>query len=205
MRSAVVLLAVAALLGPAPLTAADDLCATQEQTQKIRQFLAENPGMLPAIATRSLKLPEAVIASGLPAEQAVGTSKDGFAKVWESITSWTEATTMIIKDGSVFEVQGPLPPGEPSTRSKYFNLGTHQGAGLGGHVRPDLLSSIYPIAVAGEGGAATRGVVFHGPSGESVFSVYVSAEGSQPSAEDLVKFEATMALIKSVPRVCGGS
>ena len=87
MRSAFVLLAVAALLGPAPLTAAealaaaDDLCATQEQTQKIRQFLAENPGLLPAIATRSLKLPEAVIASGLPAEQAVGTSKDGFAKV----------------------------------------------------------------------------------------------------------------------------
>ena len=143
--------------------------------------------------------------SGIPAEQAVGTSNDAFAKVWESITAWPDATTMIMKDASVFEVQGPLPAGEPSTRSKYFNLGTHQAAGLGGHLRPDLFSSIYAIAIEGKDGAATRGVVFHGPSGESVFSVYIAAEGSTPSPEALAKFEATMALIKSLPRVCGGS
>jgi len=165
-------------------------CANGEQVAEVRAFFAEHDA-LPAIAARRLQMPEIVVASALPPEQAVGASAAAFQDVWLQLTELDNATLLVLKAGHVFELHGPIPPGKPSTRSQYFNVEfeTEEGEeeeGLSGHLRPDLLTAVYAFVLPGEGGAIVRSVFFYGSSGDSDFGVVVAVgdagEGSAPRA-----------------------
>ena len=55
-------LAVTLIGGPA---LAENLCASSEQRQIVQDFLAENPSLMPVMAARELKLPEAIVSQCL--------------------------------------------------------------------------------------------------------------------------------------------
>ena len=184
-------------LAPAGEPAA--LCATAAQKTLIAPLYAANPVPPPFMAAMKLGLPEAVIASALPVAQATGVSPAEFGKVWESLQGWDQALTLVLKGGSVFEIHGRVPPGAPSTRSAFFNLQA-AGAGLGGHLRPDLLGAIYAVNLIGPEGPV-RGVAFMDQKGEGVFGVYLP-ESKQPSAELVAQFDKTQALMAAMPRPC---
>lgn len=196
------IIAAAGFLGlPVVATAGDApaLCATAAQKALIAPLYAANPVPAPFMAAIKLGLPEAVIASALPVAQATGVSAAEFGKVWASLQGWDEALTLVLKGGSVFEIHGRVPPGEPSTRSAFFNLKAAD-AGLGGHLRPDLLGAIYAINLVGPEGPM-RGVAFMDQKGEGVFGVYLP-ESSQPSAGLVAQFDRTQALMAAMPRLC---
>ncbi|MBL8645339.1 MAG: hypothetical protein JNK21_15510 [Rhodospirillaceae bacterium] len=187
---------------PAPRPAA--VCATADQAKQVAEYYKATPGMLPANATRALKMPEAAIVSGLPAGQSAVVSGAEFIKIWETLTAWPTALGLIMKGGNVFELPGKIAIGEPSTRSNFYNL--KSGGGFGGHLRPDLMSTIAVVAIPGKESAVTRGVMFYDGTGESllaVFSVGDGGEGSAPSPAALAAFDKTMALAKSLPKACG--
>lgn len=178
------------------------MCASAEQIAAVRFALdGKEPAPLSAIAT-TLKTPEAVVASALPATQAFGVSATHFQMIWKSLETWDDATIFITKGSDLFEVQGPVARGEPSKRSKFFNL-HREGPGLIGHLRPDLYSSIYLLEIPGTS-TTLRGVVFFDQSGGSVFSVYVPGEGAPPPAAVVDQFKATSSLIRSLPSLCPG-
>jgi len=176
------------------------MCASSEQIVAVRSALnGKEPAPLGATAA-VLKTPEAVVASALPAAQAHGVSATHFQAIWKSLEAWSDATIFISKGSDLFEVQGPLSRGEPSKRSKFFNL-YREGPGLIGHLRPDLYSSIYLLEIPGNS-TTLRGVVFFDQSGGSVFSVYVPGEGAPPPAAVVDQFKATSTLIRSLPKLC---
>ena len=181
---------------------APPVCATVAQAAQVAAAYvdASRPPTLPALAATRLAVPEAVVLSALQPAGAAGASVAGFQRVWKSLQTWDEAVTLVLKGGSVFEINGRIPAGIPSEKSQYFNLQS-ESAGLGGHLRPDLLGSIYVVNLANAKGAL-RGLTFVDPGGEGVFGVYLP-EGVQPSAALLAQFEATRALITSLPRICG--
>ena len=149
-----------------------------------------------------LKLSEAAVLSSLGKSRAVGVANGEFGRVWESLTAWPEAVTFIVKGGQMFEIGGPIPAGKPSTRSKLFNL-EHGGQGLGGHLRPDLVSAIYAVDLVG-GEGPVRGVIFLDDKGESAFSVFVPPpEGADkaPSPSN-AHFDKTRSLMAAMPQVC---
>jgi putative heme iron utilization protein len=186
--------------------AAAPMCATAAQVKQVQEHYAANPGAMPAIATRTLKLPDAVIASALPSDQSYGTSGNGFIPVWESLMAWDSPVVIVIKSGSVIEIRGKIPKGEPSKVSKYFNV-EEEGDGMGGHLRPDLMTAIYAIDLPTKAAnAPLRGIVFFDGTGETVFGVYAAGEAEgQPASPALVaQFEKTRALIRSMPRICAG-
>ena len=115
------------------------MCATPDQAKQIQDFYKTKPGTIPAIANATLKLPDAVIASGLPADQSYGTNGEKFVDVWKSLMAWETPVVIIIKSGSVMEVRGPIREGIPSTRSNYFNVDEEDGDGFAGHLRPDMV------------------------------------------------------------------
>ena len=122
---------------------APPVCATAAQAAQVAAAYvdASRPPTLPALAATRLAVPEAVVLSALQPAGAAGASVAGFQRVWKSLQTWDEAVTLVLKGGSVFEINGRIPAGIPSDKSQYFNLQS-ESAGLGGHLRPDLLGSI---------------------------------------------------------------
>src|SRR5512137_3037401 len=99
------LLAASLLTLPAGMAlAASPLCATPEQAAKVQQAYAAPPAPPTFMAAGKLALPEAIVASALPAKQAVGTTGAGFAAVWESLQAWDDATVVLLKGANVVEV-----------------------------------------------------------------------------------------------------
>ena len=151
------------------------------------------------MAAAKLGLPEALVASAIAGKQVVGTPGAGFDAVWQSLQEWDDATVVVLKGGFVLEVRGRIPGGAPSAKSKFFNL-KQDGAGLGGHLRPDLVGAIYAVDLAGAE-APIRGLTFLDTTGEGILGVYLP-EGGNPKPALLAQFEKTRALIAGLPRVC---
>ena len=173
-------------------------CPTADEARRIGEAFAKTPAPMPFAAAPSLQLPEVVVAAGMPA--SMGRSVDGsqFIKVWDSLAAWPEALVMIMKGGNVFEISTKIPPGEPSTKSRFFNLG--KGT-LSGHLRPDQLSAILGVQMpAAEG--FVRGVFFYDGKGESVFGAFVGGEGGKPGAAQIAAFDRTWQLLQSLPPRC---
>lgn len=183
--------------------AADSFCATPAQAQQIRDFYRDNPGTMPAIASTRLKLPEALVVSGLPGAQSASAPGADFAGIWAAMGTWNEATFLIMKGANVFEVRSTVGKGAPSKTSKYFNIEYTQP--VRGHLRPDQYESIYAVVLPGKDDAVVRGVLFFDAQGASVFGVFFSGDGPSPPASELPKFDAVMKLVRSRPAVCPGS
>lgn len=179
--------------------AASPLCASPEQAAKVQQLYAATPAPPTFMAAVKLGLPEAIVASALSAKQAVGTPGAGFEAVWASLQGWDDATVVLLKGQNVLEVRGRIPSGAPSTKSQFYNL-KQEGAGLSGHLRPDLVGAIYAVELAGAQGPL-RGVTFVDAAGEGLFGVYVP-EGPDPKPALVAQFGRTRDVIEGLPRVC---
>ena len=197
IKTALFVVGVVCWTGP---SASEPICASPEQAQRIQNFYNDNPGTTPLVAAGRLKLPEAVIASSLPTDQAASTRGENFKQVWAAMTTWEKPTTIIPKGADVFEVFSPISSGATSKENPFFNL-SHDHA-LGGHLRPDLYSSIYAYSLPRKEGVVIRGVFFYDEFGASIFGVMMSGKGPQPAETEISKFEHLMVLIRSLPPVC---
>jgi len=183
------------------------VCANDEQAARVQAYFAENDG-LPVTAARRLEMSEIVIASVLPVGEATGTTGEIFHEVWTLLTTLETPVMLFLKLGHVFEMHSKIPPGTPSTRSRYFNIAFEEvegeeEEGISGHLRPDLVSALYAYVMPGEGGVPVRTLFFYGASGESAFGVIIDVgESDTPSADRLV-FNEIWSLIESSPRLCG--
>jgi len=178
---------------------ANSICASAEQRAAIQAAMADPAGPAPFRVAAKLGVPEATVLSALtPATH--GIEARHFGGVWNSLTQWEEAVTVVMKGGHIFETHGRIAEGEPSQRSQYFNLKSTSD-GLHGHLRPDLISAIY-VAELRVGDETQRGVTFYDQKGDIAFGVYLPAEGQTPSAAALAQFQATRSLMQAQPAVC---
>jgi putative heme iron utilization protein len=191
-------LALCLLAEPAGADAAP-LCASAAQAEAVADLYKTNPVPPPFMAAGQLGLPEAVVASSLPPALAIGVDGRRFPEIWQSLQAWDQALTLVLKGGNVFEIHGRIPPGEPSTRSQFFNL-KNDGAGLGGHLRPDLIGAIYALNLTGREGPM-RGLTFVDQKGEGIFGVFLP-EGRDPPPALVAQFERTWGLMAAMPRAC---
>jgi putative heme iron utilization protein len=176
------------------------LCANPDQITQIRAAFATDNPPAPHRAAASLRLPEAVVLSGLDSERAHGVAGSHFQAIWKMLESWETAVVVVMKAGHVFETHGPIQEGEPSKRSNFFNLHGHD-AGMSGHLRPDLVSTIYAVSLPGKD-ETLRGILFYDGAGENAFGVYVPGEGDKPPDSLISSFEATQAAIQKIPSAC---
>jgi len=193
-------LAVLVLSGASTgLLAGPSLCATADQAAKVREAYATPPASPTFMAAGRLGVTEAVVLSALAGKATTGTTGAAFHPVWESLQAWEDATAVVVKGGNVIEVRGRIPAGEPSAKSQFFNL-KQEGAGLGGHLRPDLVGAIYAVELQSAQGPM-RGINFVDVAGESLFGVYLP-EGAGDKPELVAGFARTRDLIAGLPRVC---
>ncbi len=188
----------ASLIGGPAL--ADDLCATSDQRQAVEEFLADKTPMMPIMAARELKLPEAIVASAYPDDYVASASAEAFDDIWTAMTKLDKVTVLITKGPHVYEVSSGIGAGTRSDTTPFFNL-DHDNA-FSGHLMPEMLSSISAVAVPGEEGKVGRGIFFYMPNGEPAFGTLISGNGPSPSADEIAKFDGIMAMIKARPSAC---
>ena len=193
---------IALLLTTAAATGGE-LCANPEQVAQVAKFYTDNPGTLPVMAGRRLGMSTAAVSSALDEAQAASAPGAAFAEVWAAMTGFEQANFLIMKGQNVFEIMSGVSPGAPSTRSQYFNLKYENP--LRGHLRPDLYSAIYAVALPGSEDTVIRGVMFLDEEGELVFGTFISGEALDPSPEALAKFDAVMEMVRSLPSVCASA
>jgi putative heme iron utilization protein len=187
-------------VGATPTIASEAHCATSKQVASIRAAFAKPNPSQPFAVAQELKLPESLVVSALPAAHAHGVDATHFQAIWSSLTAWENSVFVVMKGGNVFETYGKVFVGEPSKRSKYFNL-HGEGAGMSGQLRPDLLSAIYVVAIPGKE-SVLRGVLFYDKEGSGVFAVFVPGEGGKPSDTLIRQFEDTFAEVRTLPEKC---
>ncbi|MFO1426943.1 MAG: ChuX/HutX family heme-like substrate-binding protein [Steroidobacteraceae bacterium] len=174
-------------------------CPGTADVQRVAAAYGNGPAPMPFAVAPQLKLPESTIAAAMPAGMSVGVDGTLFPAVWDSLAAWQdEALIMVMKGGNVFEIHAKIPKGEPSTKSKFFNLG--QGH-FTGHLRPDLISAIHGVQLQGREGTV-RGFFFYDAQGASVFGVFIGGEAGQANANQVADFEKTWNLLKSLPQRC---
>jgi hypothetical protein len=174
-------------------------CANAADAARVAAAYAARPAPMPFVAGPQLKLPESTVAGALPAGMGVGVAGTHFRAVWDSLVEWQDdALIMVMKGGNIFEIHSKIAKGEPSTKSKFFNLGE---AGFSGHLRPDLIAAIHGLQLPGREGFV-RGFAFYDEQGASVFSVFVGGEGKEPTARQLGDFEKTWNVVKALPQRC---
>ncbi len=184
-----------------PGTPATAGCASGADAARVAAAYAARPAPMPFAAAPQLKLPESTVAGALPAGMGAGVDGTHFRAVWDSLAEWQDdALIMVMKGANIFEIHSKIPKGEPSTKSKFFNLGV---ASFTGHLRPDLIAAIHGLQLPGREGFV-RGFAFYDEQGANVFSVFVGNEGGkEPTARQLGDFEKTWNLVKGLPQRCG--
>lgn len=202
-----------ALIALATATAAPQAtCATPEQAAAVRSFYTALPSAPPLVARRHMNLAEEVVSSGLPAEYATGVSGAHFKAVWDSVAEWPVAFFIMDQKGWIMKFEGPVPALLGNKRNDAFTDVKAPGAnGLISHIRPDLVTSIHAVELPGGKGrdgktreGMTRAVIFYDASQESVFGLYASLAGEDLNKAAIPAFEKTMALMRTLPQVCGG-
>lgn len=175
------------------------VCASPVQVKAVRDRIAANPKFQPAALAGELQMSEVAVVGALPPERSTGIAGRHFPEIWQLLQGWDDAVFIVRKAGNVFEIHGRVHAGEPSKVSRYFNLA--DGAGVSGHLRPDLVSAIYAVTLPGREGDE-HGVLFYDATGGLAFEVYVPNSSRDPNAGVLAQFLATRAQMEKLPRLC---
>lgn len=150
-------------------SAANPLCASPEQRQKVQSALTGSPTSSSASIAGDTGISEAAVTDALPADTRTPISMGEFERLWQELTEWEDALVIVLSSGSVFELAGPLPKGDIGRG--YFNFDSPEST-YGGHLKVDRLAAIYLLSSKGHNGE-THQVAFYDHNGRRVFSVYV--------------------------------
>jgi putative heme iron utilization protein len=208
-------LALLSLLAAAPALHAHEQadvlhCASQADTQRVRDYYTGyRPGVPLPVPSRFLDVPEMVIASGLPAEQSIGTpgSPRIVKDIWKSIDAWGEKTAvkLVLTSGGKHAYAFPslVPITQPEDKSGYLDVYADGGKGVHAHIQVAHVKAVYATDIPGkEAARRTRAISFFGADGQLILGVYASiaAENADPAA--VAGFAKTWELIRSLPRAC---
>lgn len=179
------------LLTSAATAAPQPPCASAAEMKAVRAFYAQLPSAPSLVARRHMKLPEEIVASDLPAEQAASVGGAYFKAVWDSLSQWPVAFFIMDQKGWIMKFEAPVPALLGNQRKDDFTDVKAPGeSGLISHIRPDLVTSIHAVALPRGGvgrdgrmrAGMTRAVIFYDASRESVLGLYASLAGEELNA-----------------------
>lgn len=139
---------------------------------QIRNYLADNPDVMPSQVATALGVSELDVVGALPCDQFLWLPLTEKETLLASLPEWGTMTTIITVSGSIFEFKGDFPKGKYA--HGYYNLIT-KGEGLQGHLKLDDIRAIALISKPFRG-AESHSINFFGAKGEIVFKVYLGRD-----------------------------
>lgn len=203
--------AAAIALIPVQANAHGGACATPEQKRNIRAYYDKTrPGVPLPVASRYFNLPEAVIASALPVEAAVGTAvtPEIADRVWKSIDAWgaTTKVSLVLSPNSknAFAFPSLVPITQDDSSDGYLDVYADGGKGVHSHIQIANIAAIYAHDMPnGDGKNRTRGISFFGPTGDLIIGVYASIKADPFDQKAVDGFARSWDLLKAMTPPCG--
>ncbi|MFC3712976.1 ChuX/HutX family heme-like substrate-binding protein [Sphingoaurantiacus capsulatus] len=204
------LLTAAALLAVLPTAAQAAVCATPEQVKNIRGYYEKlRPGVPLPVPSRYFNVPESVIPSALPTDQAVGTAvmPEIADQVWKSIDAWGPRTQVSLvfapNSKNSFAIPSLVPITQNDSSDGYLDVYADDGKGIHSHIQIADVAHIYAHDIPnGDNKNRTRGVSFYGQTGDLIMGVYASIKADPFDPKAVEGFGRTWNLLKAMKRPC---
>lgn len=143
-------------------------------TQRIEQYLSENPTAITLDIAEEFNLPEGEVLLALPERFVRSFAEERAEEVLHEITSWGEVTTIIEKFGSIFEIKSPFPSGILGRGYYNLNMKGEEGA-LYGHLKLDHIAYIAFVSLPFRGKESYH-IAFINQEKHTIFKVYLGRD-----------------------------
>ncbi|QEW08533.1 heme utilization cystosolic carrier protein HutX [Nitrincola iocasae] len=140
--------------------------------QQVETLLREKPQLRPVEMADELKVTEWAVVSALPGELVHLIEGNLAEAILQDVAHWGAVTTIVERDGSIFEFKGSLPEGKPGFG--YYNLMGEAGQ-LHGHLKLDAITHIALLSKPLRGKEA-HAIVFYNRAGACVFKIYLGRD-----------------------------
>lgn len=156
--------------------------------QQIADYIAKNPNAITLDIAAYFNLPEGQILQALPEQFVTVFPAEKTEAILAEITSWGTFTTIIEKEGSIFEIKDRFPSGIVGRGYYNLNMKGEEGA-LQGHLKLDNIATIAFVSLPFRG-KESYNIAFIAPNGNTVFKVYLGRdEQRQLFPEQVEKFK----------------
>lgn len=142
--------------------------------QQIAQLISENPNLITLEIAAQLDVPEGEVLVNLPDEFVKLFPAERAEEIFQAISQWGTFTTIIEKEGSIFEVKDRFPTGMIGRGYYNLNMKDEEGA-LHGHIKMDTLGKIAFVSIPFRG-KESYNIAFIAHNGETIFKVYLGRD-----------------------------
>ncbi|QIM64437.1 heme utilization cystosolic carrier protein HutX [Frederiksenia canicola] len=157
--------------------------------QQVAKLLAENPNIITLEIAEKLQCPEGEVLCALPTEFVRVFAGSRAEEILTVISKWGIFTTIIEKEGSIFEIKDNFPSGMIGRGYYNLNMKGDEGA-IHGHLKLDNIAKIAFVSLPFRG-KESYNIAFIAHSGQTIFKVYLGRdEQRQLFPEQVAQFNA---------------
>ncbi|TCP95790.1 heme utilization protein HuvX [Cricetibacter osteomyelitidis] len=156
--------------------------------QKIQQYINENPLAITLDMAAHFNLPEGEILQSLPDQFVRIFPATELERILTALSQWGTLTTIIEKEGSIFEIKDQFPSGMIGRGYYNLNMNGKEGS-LYGHLKLDNIATIAFVSLPFRG-KESYNIAFIASNGNTVFKVYLGRnEQRELFPEQVEKFK----------------
>ncbi|MDO4627501.1 MAG: heme utilization cystosolic carrier protein HutX [Pasteurellaceae bacterium] len=142
--------------------------------QKITEFLTQSPNAMTLEIAAHLGVPEGQILINLPEQFVHVFTADRAEQILTEVSQWGMFTTIIEKEGSIFEIKDQFPAGIVGRGYYNLNMKGDQGS-LHGHLKLDNIAHIAFVSIPFRG-KESYNIAFISHQGETIFKIYLGRD-----------------------------
>lgn len=156
--------------------------------QQVAELLAQNPNIITLEIATQLQQREGNVLCALPAEFVRVFDGARTEEILTAISQWGTFTTIIEKEGCIFEIKDRFPSGIIGRGYYNLNMKENEGA-IQGHLKLDNIAKIAFVGLPFRG-KESYNIAFISHSGQTIFKVYLGRdEQRQLFPEQVEKFK----------------
>ncbi|MBN6710168.1 heme utilization cystosolic carrier protein HutX [Haemophilus haemoglobinophilus] len=142
--------------------------------QQVADLLAENPNIITLEIAEKLQQPEGNILKALPEQFVRLFSAERAVEILQAVSQWGIFTTIIEKEGSIFEIKDRFPTGIIGRGYYNLNMKDDEGA-IHGHLKLDNIADIAFVSLPFRG-KESYNIAFIAPNGQTIFKIYLGRD-----------------------------
>lgn len=160
----------------------------QNLKQQVADFISANPNAMTLQIASELNQPEGKVLMALPDQFVRLFPAERAEQILSTISQWGIFTTIIEKEGCIFEIKDRFPTG--MLGRGYYNLNMKGDEGsLHGHLNLENIAQVAFVSIPFRG-KESYNIAFIAPNGETIFKVYLGRdENRQLFPEQVEQFK----------------
>lgn len=142
--------------------------------QQVADLLAENPNIITLEIAEKLQQPEGNILKALPEQFVRLFPAERAEEILQAVSQWGIFTTIIEKEGSIFEIKDRFPTGIIGRGYYNLNMKDDEGA-IHGHLKLDNIADIAFVSLPFRG-KESYNIAFIAANGQTIFKIYLGRD-----------------------------